>query len=59
VRASIHLPEREQIVAALRESKGRVGGEDGAAARLGLKRTTLIAHMKRLGINSRTVISHF
>jgi len=59
VRTSIQLPEREQIVEALRESKGRVGGEDGAAARLGLKRTTLIAHMKRLGINSRTVISHF
>ena len=59
VRAAVSMPEREQIVEALRESKGRVGGEDGAAARLGLKRTTLIAHMKRLGINSRTVISHF
>jgi DNA-binding NtrC family response regulator len=28
-----------------------VGGRDGAAARLGLPRTILIAKMKRLGIN--------
>ena len=49
---SIH---REQVVQALRKAEGRVGGSDGAAARLGIKRTTLIAHMKRLGINPRTV----
>jgi transcriptional regulator of acetoin/glycerol metabolism len=36
-----------------------VGGADGAAARLGLKRTTFIAYMKRFGINPRTIISHF
>jgi formate hydrogenlyase transcriptional activator len=28
-----------------------IGGPDGAAARLGLKRTTLIAKMKKLGIS--------
>jgi hypothetical protein len=33
-----------------------VGGPDGAAAHLGMKRTTLIAHMKRLGINPHSVI---
>ena len=44
---------REQIEQALRDSGGRVGGADGAASRLGLKRTTLIAQMKRHGINSR------
>jgi len=46
---------REQVVQALKEAEGRVGGADGAAARLGLKRTTLIAHMKKLGIDARSV----
>ena len=40
-----------EIVRVLAECKGRVGGEDGAAARMGLSRTTLISRMKRLGIN--------
>ncbi len=43
--------ERDQIVRMLQQAKGRVGGPDGAAARLGLKRTTLISRMKKLGIN--------
>jgi PAS domain S-box-containing protein len=51
--------DREQIIEALTATGGRVGGADGAAARLGMKRTTLIAHMKRLGISPRTVIRHF
>lgn len=34
------------IVKALTESKGRVGGPDGAAARMGVKRTTLLARSK-------------
>jgi formate hydrogenlyase transcriptional activator len=42
--------EREAIVRALRESGGRVGGADGAAAKLGMKRTTLQARMRKLGI---------
>lgn len=40
----------------MKQAAGRVCGTDGVAARLGLKRTTLIARMKRFGINSRTVI---
>jgi formate hydrogenlyase transcriptional activator len=36
----------------LKETKGRVGGADGAAARMGLKRTTLLTQMKKIGINS-------
>jgi formate hydrogenlyase transcriptional activator len=52
-------PDRDQILEALRSTGGQVGGPNGAAARLGMKRTTFIAHMKRLGINPRTVISHF
>jgi formate hydrogenlyase transcriptional activator len=43
--------ERDEIVRILREANGRVGGPNGAAARLGLKRTTLISRMKKLGIN--------
>jgi transcriptional regulator with GAF, ATPase, and Fis domain len=45
--------QREEIVRALTESKGRVGGADGAAARLGLNRTTLISRMKKLDINPK------
>jgi len=43
--------EREQIVRALRESNWVVGGAYGAAARLGLKRTSLAYKMQRLGIS--------
>jgi formate hydrogenlyase transcriptional activator len=45
--------QREEIVRALTESKGRVGGADGAAARMGIHRTTLITRMKKLGIDPR------
>lgn len=43
--------QREEIVQALIECKGRVGGSDGVAARMGIRRTTLISRIKRLGIN--------
>jgi len=42
--------ERERILHALRESNGVVGGPRGAAARLGLKRTTLQARMRKYHI---------
>ena len=45
--------QREEIIRALTECKGRVGGEDGAAARLGINRTTLLSRMKKLGINAK------
>jgi transcriptional regulator with GAF, ATPase, and Fis domain len=45
--------ERSLILQTLRHTEGVVGGQKGAAARLGLPRTTLIAKMKRLGINCR------
>ena len=38
------------ILKALREAKGIIAGPDGAAARLGLKRTTLHSKMRKLGI---------
>jgi formate hydrogenlyase transcriptional activator len=45
--------QREEIVRALGESKGRVGGADGAAARMGINRTTLLSRMKKFGIDPR------
>jgi transcriptional regulator with GAF, ATPase, and Fis domain len=45
--------QREEIVRALTESKGRVGGAEGAAARMGVNRTTLLARMKKFGIDPR------
>ena len=39
--------EKDAILRALEESAGRVGGEQGAAARLGMKRTTLQAKMRK------------
>jgi formate hydrogenlyase transcriptional activator len=48
--ATLHEAEREHILRVLREAKGQIGGDDGAAARLGLKRTTLNSKMKKLGI---------
>jgi formate hydrogenlyase transcriptional activator len=42
--------ERAQILQALKEAKGLVGGPDGAAARLGLKRTTLQSRMRKYNI---------
>jgi len=42
--------EREHILKILRETKGVLSGPDGAATRLGLKRTTLQTKMKKLGI---------
>jgi formate hydrogenlyase transcriptional activator len=42
--------EREHIRRVLRETGGVLGGPKGAAARLGMKRSTLQAKMKKLGI---------
>jgi formate hydrogenlyase transcriptional activator len=45
--------QRNAIVRALAETKGRVGGDDGAASRLGLNRTTLLSRMKKFGIHPK------
>ena len=42
--------EREHILNALAETNWVIGGSKGAAARIGLQRTTLISKMQRLGI---------
>jgi formate hydrogenlyase transcriptional activator len=43
--------ERSHILHTLDQTEGVIGGRHGAAARLGLPRTTLISKMRRLGIN--------
>ncbi|MBZ5617792.1 MAG: sigma 54-interacting transcriptional regulator [Acidobacteriia bacterium] len=43
--------EREALVRALKQAHGIVGGPNGAAARLGLKRTTLHSRMQKLNIS--------
>lgn len=48
--ATLEAAEREHILRALRETKGVVGGPRGAAALLGMKRTTLQSRMAKLGI---------
>jgi formate hydrogenlyase transcriptional activator len=47
--------ERQKIIRILQETNGIVAGPRGAAARLGLKRTTLLSRMQRLGISSRDI----
>jgi PAS domain S-box-containing protein len=49
----LQIGERERILRALREAKGRIAGPEGAAARLGMKRTTLNSKLKMLGIERR------
>jgi formate hydrogenlyase transcriptional activator len=48
--------EQDRIVRILKETKGHVGGPKGAAARMGIKRTTLLTRMKKMGIDPRTFI---
>ena len=49
--ATLANVQRQHILDALRCSQGRVSGPGGAAARLGLKRTTLQSKMKQMGID--------
>jgi transcriptional regulator with GAF, ATPase, and Fis domain len=48
---------REHIVDVLRETNGIVAGPRGAALRLGLKRTTLLSRMKKLGISTADAVA--
>jgi len=43
--------EREYILRTLREADGIISGAQGAAARLGMKRTTLQSRIQKLGIS--------
>jgi formate hydrogenlyase transcriptional activator len=52
--ATLADTEREHILHALEETNWVVGGKAGAAARLGLKRTTLIDKMRKRGLSRET-----
>jgi transcriptional regulator with GAF, ATPase, and Fis domain len=54
-----NFDERDMIVRILKETKGRVGGPNGAAARMGLKRTTLLTRLNKMGIDPRKMLSVF
>jgi formate hydrogenlyase transcriptional activator len=45
--------QRDEIVRVLTACNGRVGGADGAAARLGMNRTTFLSRMKKFGIYAK------
>jgi len=45
--------QRDEIIRVLTACRGRVGGSDGAAARLGMNRTTLLARMKKFAIYAK------
>jgi formate hydrogenlyase transcriptional activator len=45
--------QRDEIIWALTTCKGRVGGADGAAARLGMNRTTFVSRMRKFGIYAK------
>jgi formate hydrogenlyase transcriptional activator len=48
---TLRYTDRERILRALRECSGQLGGPNGAAARLGLKRTALQSKLNAFGID--------
>jgi formate hydrogenlyase transcriptional activator len=52
--ATLEGAERDHILRALQDTKWVLGGASGTAVRLGMKRTTLISKMKKLGISRPT-----
>jgi formate hydrogenlyase transcriptional activator len=50
--------ERDHILHALEVSDWVVGGRNGAAERLGMKRTSLVYRMRKLGIRRPSSLSH-
>jgi len=54
--SNLEAAEREHILRVLRECQGTIGGANGAAERLGLKRTTLNSKLKKLAIKRRDYI---
>jgi formate hydrogenlyase transcriptional activator len=54
---TLETAEREHILRVLRETGGVLSGPDGAASRLGLKRTTLQSKMQRLKITRRDYLN--
>ena len=50
------LSERDRIMAAILACNGVMAGSRGVAAMLGLKRTTLLSRMQRMGIDIKDVL---
>lgn len=50
ITTTLRLAERELILHAMRDAEGHISGDNGAAERLGLKRTTLNSKLKKLAI---------
>ncbi len=57
IREALEEAERQQILAALEKANWVVAGADGAAARLGMKRSTLQSRMQKLGIRVARTLS--
>lgn len=53
--SSKQATDRDEILRILKDTHGRVGGPQGAAARMSINRTTLISRMKKLGIDPRQI----
>jgi formate hydrogenlyase transcriptional activator len=52
-RQTLEEVERAHILQTLRDTNWVIGGRQGAAARLGVRRTTLLYRMEKLGIPRR------
>ena len=52
-----NFEEQQRILEILRETNGRISGPNGAAVRLGIKRSTLLDRMKKFGIDAREIRS--
>src|SRR6185295_8441786 len=50
-----NFEEQQRILEVLRETSGRISGPNGAAFKLGIKRSTLLDRMKKFGIDAREV----
>ena len=48
--AEVRHKERQNIAAALRRTRGKIYGENGAAKLLGIKPTTLLSRLAKLGL---------
>lgn len=58
ISSDLRTAERDHIIRVLRETNGMIGGPEGAAERLGLKRTTLNSKLKKLGVAKRDFLGH-
>ena len=53
INPTLEAVERDYIIHVLKKVNGRIAGRDGAAAKLGMKRTTLQSRLSKLGISAR------